>query len=179
MHRLAVFFALAAACGGSHNVGPVAGAHEAFERHYDVTVVEAHAALLEVLKEKYGGIVEDDGVHVIASAACRDTDGDPCAMFPRNPSAVGMRNRKEPLDVGPLSGQVAGYGGPSETTGHYWFQIYAGVAGADGDIQIQLGGHAKDFKEHEFAIGAPGSPGWMPHEVDEIRVAVDRELARR
>src|SRR5579862_9727974 len=43
--------------------------------------------------------------------------------------------------------------------------------------QIQISGHAKDRDEHEFALGAPGSPAWMPHEVDEVRVAVDRALA--
>ena len=112
MNRVAVLLVLAAACGGSQNVGPVPGAHEAFERHYPVTIAQAHAALVQVV-------------------------------------------------------------------GHYELQVFAGVVGTDGDAQIQLGGYAKDFDDHVFAIGAPGSPAWMPHEVDLVRVAVDKELAAR
>jgi hypothetical protein len=69
--------------------------------------------------------------------------------------------------------------GGTTVVGHYWFQAYAGVVGTDGDVQIQLGGHAKDFKNNLFEIGAAGSPAWMPHEVDEVRIAVDHALAQK
>jgi hypothetical protein len=166
MKRFPLLFVLAAACGGSQNTGPVTGAHDASVRHYPVTVVEAHAALVDVLTKKYGAIASDDGLHVVARPACRDTDGDPCAYF-----------KHDPVNAGGSSAAFTAGASSTETTGHYWFQVDGVVAGSDSDVQIELGGEAKDFKDKIFATGAPGSPAWMPHEVDEVRVAIDHALA--
>jgi hypothetical protein len=175
MKRFTLLCVLAAACGGSQNTGPVAGAREAAARHYAVTVDRARAAVVEVLKTKYGRIAKDDGFQVTARSVCRDIDGDPCTEFPHREQSAGQQ---DPLSVGP----TAASGTPrttTETTGHYTFQVFASAMGTDGDVQIQIGGEAKDFEDHEFASDAAGSPAWMPHEVDEVRVAVDHALAKR
>jgi hypothetical protein len=168
MHRPAILFVLAAACGGRQNTGPVAGAHEAMARHYPVTVVQAHTALVDVLTKKYGAIATDDGLHVVARTVCRDTDGDRCAQY-----------TDQPLNAGGPSAMFSNSAPSTVRVGHYWFQVAAGVVGSDGDVQIQLGARAKDFHEQQIDSSAPGAPAWMPHEVDEIQVAVDHALAQK
>jgi hypothetical protein len=164
-----------AACGGSQNTGPVPGAREARDRHYPVTIEQAHSALRAVLKQRYG-IKSDDGRHIIPFADCRDSDGDECTYFPGSsggPSFGANAQIGGPTASGPGSTRSGG-----AMVGHYWFQVYVGIVGIDGDVQIQLGARVEDFKKHVFAMGEPGSPAWMPHEVDEVRVAVDHALAQ-
>ncbi len=157
-----ILLALVAACGA--HTGPVPGAAEAREHHYSVSVADARAALHDVLAARYGGIASEDDRHVVANGACRTERGNECVAYPASTSAD---TQGPPAATGDIV-----------STADLTLQIYGGVAGADGDVTIQLGGRTRDHDGHDHEITAE-SPEPIRHEVDEVRLAVDAKLAQK
>jgi hypothetical protein len=122
----------------------------------------AHTAVAKVLSDRYGIVVDDDGRRLLAKPACRTQGGDPCTIT--------HSDRISPNTMGP------GTFDPSIRTGSYEVQIGTHIAGDDGDVQIQV--DAQTYDGHRvISLGASDQVDWLPHEVDEMRVAIDRELA--
>ena len=156
---------LVVAC--NHNTGPVAGAPEAAARHYPVTVAHAHDALAKVLADHYGKLVSDDGRHLVADAACRTASGNAC---------VGPINEPGDADYQPINANGLRVTQQSPTSSGYWIKVFGGVVGTDGDVQVQLGGMSGQLGHDGFPIGTDGAPAWAPHEVDTLRIEIDRAL---
>jgi hypothetical protein len=153
-----------AAC--THHFDPVPGAAAARARHYAVTVTDARTALEHVLRDRYGRLDGETDRRVYALAACRDSDGDPCVTYA--PSGRYDPDTRSAIGHAPIlrSGAV---------TGRYVIQLYGDVVGQDGDVQVVIGARARDVTKHTD----PARPPFLPHEVDEAQVAIDRALATR
>ena len=163
-----------AAC--NHNTGPVAGASDAAKRDYPVTVGAAHDELAKVLTAHYRKLGSDDGRHVVAAGDCRTEAGNRCVPplnSPKDPAAGSMTRD---YDSG-CSPKPCGHTQGSPIVADYLIFVYGGVVGEDGHVRIQLGGMAEVINGGKrIDAGDPAAPPWLPHEIDTIRMEIDRDL---